>query len=166
MSFLIKHVKGVGDEVDKDSVSNLGIAQQTAAELLATGNIEKKEIAQTVGVSRTTLYNWMKKDDNFNAEVDRLKREHRNFGHQLIESKLVDAVNGYWKLISESNNDMVKKSGYEFFIERSLGKLSNKTEISVDNTVTKVDEDILDTEHERWLKDMGDVVEAEYKEIE
>ncbi|MFJ7940930.1 phBC6A51 family helix-turn-helix protein [Peribacillus sp. NPDC096622] len=152
--------------MDKDSVSNLGIAQQTAAELLATGNIEKKEIAQTVGVSRTTLYNWMKKDDNFNAEVDRLKREHRNFGHQLIESKLVDAVNGYWKLISESNNDMVKKSGYEFFIERSLGKLSNKTEISVDNTVTKVDEDILDTEHVRWLKDMGDVVEAEFKEIE
>ena len=152
--------------MNKDSVSNLGISQQTAAELLATGNIEKKEIAQTVGVSRTTLYNWMKKDDNFNAEVDRLKREHRNFGHQLIESKLVDAVNGYWKLISESNNDMVKKSGYEFFIERSLGKLSNKTEISVDNTVTKIDEDILDTEHERWLKDMGDVVEAEYKEIE
>jgi len=152
--------------VNKDSVSNLGISQQTAAELLATGNIEKKEIAQTVGVSRTTLYNWMKKDDNFNAEVDRLKREHRNFGHQLIESKLVDAVNGYWKLISESNNDMVKKSGYEFFIERSLGKLSNKTEISVDNTVIKIDEDILDTEHERWLKDMGDVVEAEYKEIE
>lgn len=43
--------------MDKDSVSNLGIAQQTAAELLATGNIEKKEIAETVGVSRITLYN-------------------------------------------------------------------------------------------------------------
>ncbi|MED3691294.1 phBC6A51 family helix-turn-helix protein [Peribacillus butanolivorans] len=152
--------------MDKDSISNLSKIQQAAAELLATGNVEKKEIAETVGVSRTTLYNWMAKNDNFNAEVDRLKREFKNFGHQLIEAKLVDAVNGYWKLISESNNDMVKKSGYEFFIERSLGKLSNKTEISVDNTVNKVDADILEDEHERWMKDMGEVVEAEYKEIE
>ncbi|MDQ1003977.1 DNA-binding CsgD family transcriptional regulator [Neobacillus niacini] len=107
--------------------------QQAAAQLLATGSHEKQEIAKIVGISRTTLYHYMKQD-KFIAEVDRLKREFRTFGKELMESKLVEAVNGYWDLIKGTDNSMVAAKGYEFFIERSLGKLTNKAEITVEAT--------------------------------
>lgn len=129
--------------------------QIAAAQLLAVGGIEKQDIAKQVGVSRTTLYNWLTKNEDFKAEVASLKREFRNFGNELIESKLVDAVDGYWNLIKQSNNDMVAAKGYEFFIERSLGKLTNNLTLTTEvNNMKPVDEDILDQEYKKFEQEM------------
>lgn len=129
--------------------------QLAAAQLLAVGGHEKQEIAKQVGVSRTTLYNWLTKNDDFKAEVASLRREFRNFGTELIESKLVDAVNGYWELITKSNNPMAAAKGYEFFIERSLGKLTNNHSITTEIENKKViDEDILDLEYKKFEQEM------------
>ncbi|TCN25493.1 phBC6A51 family helix-turn-helix protein [Mesobacillus foraminis] len=128
--------------------------QQAAAQLLAQGTLEKQEIAKRVGISRTTLYHYMKQA-KFIAEVDRLKQDFKTFGKGLVESKLTDAVNGYWKLLEQSNNDMVRAKGYEFFIERSLGKLTNSHTISTEVTnIKQVDEDILEAEQEQWAKEL------------
>lgn len=120
----------VGGEM-KMSQELLSEQQQTAARLLAIGGMEKQQIADTVGICRSTLWAWEKKGI-LDSEVDRIKREFQSFGKQLMENKLLEAVNGYWDLIQKTNNDMVAKSGYEFFIERSLGKVSSKAEITVD----------------------------------
>jgi hypothetical protein len=56
---------------------------------------------------------------------------------------------------------MVAKGGYEYFIDRSLGKLTGKTEITVDTTnVKKIDSELLEQEYQRWVKDMGKVIEV------
>jgi predicted DNA-binding protein YlxM (UPF0122 family) len=117
--------------------------QQTAARLLAIGNLDKQGIADSIGISRTTLWQW-EKSGKLSAEVDRIKLEYQNFGKQLMENKLVDAVNGYWSLIQSTDNAMVAKSGYEYFIDRSLGKVTSKTEITLDaiNTNQYNDNDI------------------------
>lgn len=129
--------------------------QLAAAQMLAVGGIEKQEIAKAVGVSRTTLFNWLTKNEDFKAEVASVKREFKNFGTQLIESKLVDAVNGYWDLIKKSNNDMVSAKGYEFFIERSIGKLTNNLNLTTEvNNIKNVDEDILDLEYKKFEQEM------------
>jgi tRNA A-37 threonylcarbamoyl transferase component Bud32 len=130
--------------------------QQTAARLLAIGGLEKQQIADSVGISRATLWNW-EKTDKMKAEVDRVKREFQNFGKQLMENKLHDAVQGYWDLIKKTNNDMVAKSGYEYFIDRSLGKNSNKVEITTSLDTANVSADILEEEHAKWERDIIDV---------
>jgi len=117
-----------------------------AAQLVAAGQMEKQQIAEVVGINRTTLWNW-EKDEKFKAEVDRLKREVQDFGEGLIKGRLVEAVKGYWNLIESTDNAMVKKQGYEFFIERSLGKLSTKLEVEANtNESKKVDTDLLANE--------------------
>lgn len=63
------------------------------------------------------------------AEVDSVRQDFKIFGKQLMEARLVDAVDGYWDLIKKSNNPMVSAKGYEFFIERSLGKLTNRIKL-------------------------------------
>lgn len=121
--------------------------QLAAAQLLAIGTIDKQDIAKQVGISKTTLYNWINKNKDFMAEVDSVKHDFKNFGLQLMEARLVDAVDGYWNLIKNSKNDMVSSKGYEFFIERSLGKLTNNVALTTNIENTKpVDEDILESE--------------------
>jgi hypothetical protein len=51
-----------------------------------------------------------------------LKREFESFGLELISSKFIQAVNGYWDLIQHTDNDRVKGEGYRYFIDRKLGK--------------------------------------------
>jgi DNA-binding XRE family transcriptional regulator len=134
------------DELDKK--------RQAAAQLLAIGGIEKSEIARRVGVSRTSLWSW-EKEDKMIAEINRLKHEYKVFGKELMESKLVEAVNGYWKLIQSTDNAMVAAKGYEYMIDRSLGKVTNKHEIQAsvvpDSHNSK---DIIEAENEQWLSEV------------
>ncbi|MEH6957776.1 phBC6A51 family helix-turn-helix protein [Neobacillus drentensis] len=129
------------------SEEKLNKQQLAAAQLLAIGTIDKQDIAKSVGISKQTLYNWINKNKEFMAEVDSIKRDYKNFGQQIMEARLLDAVNGYWDLIHKTNNPMVSSKGYEFFIERSLGKVTNNIKLSteIDNTKT-VDKDVLEAE--------------------
>ncbi|MBP1935016.1 phBC6A51 family helix-turn-helix protein [Ammoniphilus resinae] len=124
--------------------------QQIAAQLLASGAMEKQEIAKAVGVSRGTIYNW-EKQEQFMEEVNRLKHEIKVFGMDMIAGKLAEAVQDYWRLIQETDNDRVKAEGYQYFINRNLGKPT--TMIGMDEEtgkVNKVNEDVLEAEFEEW----------------
>ncbi|MED1443041.1 phBC6A51 family helix-turn-helix protein [Aeribacillus composti] len=129
--------------------------QIVAAQLLASGELEKKEIAKQIGISRQTLYNWINKDENFKAEVDRLRLELKSFGEELIAGKLVEAVKGYWDLIESTNNARVKAEGYRYFIDRNLGKPTSKLDIEAGMKENdQVDEDILEAEFDEWENDV------------
>ena len=123
--------------------------QQAAASLLANGSMEKQAIAKYIGISRTTLYQWMK-NDNFNAEVDRLKHEIKVFGQEIIAGKLAEAVSKYWNLIESTDNQRVKAEGYQYFINRNLGKPTSKLELEAGMKEAEVSDDILDAEFEEW----------------
>lgn len=125
--------------------------QEAAAQLLAHGGIEKQEIAKQLQISRQTLWNWENKDEKFKNRVDFLKREFESFGVELINSKFIQAVNGYWDLIRQTENDRVAADGYRYFIDRKLGKPTSKHEIEAGIKETnKVDEDVLESEFEEW----------------
>jgi Helix-turn-helix of insertion element transposase len=135
------------------SDKKLNQQQLAAAQLLAIGTIDNQ-----VGVSKQTLYNWINKNVEFMAEVDSVRQDFKNFGKQLMEARLVDAVDGYWDLIKKSKNGMVSAKGYEFFIERSLGKLTNNLNLTTKvNNIKPVDEDILEAEMKEF--DMIEEVE-------
>ncbi|MDX5476486.1 MAG: helix-turn-helix domain-containing protein [Bacillaceae bacterium] len=126
--------------------------QQAAASLLANGSMEKQAIAKYIGISRTTLYQWMK-NDNFNAEVDRLKHEIKVFGQEIIAGKLAEAVSKYWNLIESTDNQRVKAEGYQYFINRNLGKPTSKLELEAGMKEAEVSDDILDAEFEEWYQE-------------
>ncbi len=123
--------------------------KQVAAQLIASGALEKQEIAKIVGVSRQTLWEW-EKNELFKGEIDRLKREIQVFGQDMIHGKLAEAVKRYWELIETTNNDRVKAEGYQYFINRNLGKPTSKLDIEAGMKESKVDEDVLESEFEEW----------------
>jgi DNA-binding XRE family transcriptional regulator len=128
--------------------------KQMAAQLIAQGAMEKQEIASVVGVNRTTLWTWEKNDEKFKAEIDRLKQEIKVFGMDMIAGKLAEAVHKYWDLIDSTDNQRVKAEGYQYFINRNLGKPTSKLDIDTGmNVANEVDKDILDAEFEEWEVD-------------
>jgi transcriptional regulator with XRE-family HTH domain len=128
--------------------------QIVAAQLLASGSVEKQEIAKSVGCSRSTLYNWINKDENFIAEVDRLRHELKVFGEDLIAGRLVDAVKGYWDLIIKTDNARVAADGYRYFIDRNLGKPTTKLDVEAGmKQEQNLDNDILEAEFDDWDKE-------------
>ncbi|WP_425203992.1 phBC6A51 family helix-turn-helix protein [Priestia megaterium] len=131
--------------------------QLMACEMLARGGIERKEIAEQVGISRATLYNWLKKPE-FNAEVDRRIQEYKDFGHMMFLTYLPRAIEGYWNMTTSTRNHNAAGAGYQYFIDRSLGKTTDKTEVTV-NGVDKgseIEPVILDMEQLAFEQSMNE----------
>ena len=127
--------------------------QRDAQLLLAIGNLEKQEIAKTVGVSRSTLWEWEKKV-GWKAEVDRVRRDTENFALTLYYNNLINAVNNIKDLGSNSTNDMVKLNANLEIINRILGKPSNNIKLSTEVDITKtVDQDVLEAEFAEFEQD-------------
>ncbi|WP_273129994.1 phBC6A51 family helix-turn-helix protein [Bacillus weihaiensis] len=137
------------------SEEKLNKQQLAAAQLLALGTIDKQDIAKQVGISKTTLYNWINKNGEFVAEVDTIKRDFKNFGNQLMEARLVDAVNGYWNLIQKTDNAQTAAKGFEYFIDRSLGKVTSNLKLTTEvENIKPIDKDTLDAEFEQFKQEM------------
>lgn len=123
--------------------------QEAAAQLIAAGELEKQQIAERLGVSRQSLWNW-EQTEKFKMRLNELRRDFESFGVSLIHSKFVDAANEYWELIHTTNNDRVKAEGYRYFIDRKIGKPTSKHQIEAGlSTNEPVDEDVLDAEFEQ-----------------
>ncbi|PIC72415.1 phBC6A51 family helix-turn-helix protein [Sporosarcina sp. P17b] len=122
--------------------------KEAAAQLLATGGLEKQEVARQLGIGRSTLWKWETQDDVFAARVDELKHEFESFAKGLIQSKLVTAVEDYWKLIKTCDNARVSADGYRFFIENQIGKPTSRVEVANTTKVKPTEVDILQDEFE------------------
>ncbi|MEX3710866.1 phBC6A51 family helix-turn-helix protein [Cytobacillus horneckiae] len=127
--------------------------QKEAIKLLAAKTMTKQQIADLLDVSRTTLWYWHK-DPDFVREVNNFERELENFGNLLIKSKTLEAIEGYWNLTKDSKNDMVRRNGYEYFLNRSLGKMPETIHHTNDTSQTSAGKDILEAEQEEWEQQM------------
>ncbi len=112
------------------SEENLPVNKEAAAQLIASGGVEKQEIAKRVGVSRATLWNWENKDEKFKARIESLKQEFEIFGIQLISSKFNDAIKDLWNLGQDTKNDKVRYDVLRYFIDQKIGKPTSKAEIT------------------------------------
>lgn len=82
----------------------LGKKHRTAIRLLIEGEMSKEEIAQSVKVSRRTLYNWMNDEDfseEYNEQLDELDRKIK----RRISNLVSDALDRQKKILCKSNND-------------------------------------------------------------
>lgn len=138
------------------SDENLTMQQEAAAQLIATGGLQKQEIADKLSISKPTLWKWENKE-NFKARVNELRRDFKSFGVDLISSKFVTAVDGYWKLIEETDNARVKAEGYRYYIDRMIGKPKSTVDIDTNlNNEDQIDEDIIEAEFEQIANDYDD----------
>lgn len=103
-------------------------------ELIVSGEYQVKEIADLVGVSRQTIYDWLKKDD-VKALLDERLHEIRTNAAKSFDAKLDKAIDEYWKLAMTTTDVRTKQVALSYWIDRSLGKTTNRLE--VDNRINK-----------------------------
>lgn len=106
----------------------LDARQLKAIELLASGETVRV-VADSVGVNRKTVYDWLKKE-NFKAELDRQVKELKS----NVEKKLLSNVNPFLdeltKIALYSESDKTRLDAITYCINRLVG------------TPTKVQQDI------------------------
>lgn len=113
----------------------LDARQLKAIELLASGETVRV-VADSVGVNRKTVYDWLKKE-NFKAELDRQVKELKS----NVEKKLLSNVNPFLdeltKIALYSDSDKTRLDAITYCINRLVG------------TPTKVQQDITEKEEMR-----------------
>lgn len=136
-----------------------------AIELIADGEMTKTQIAGKCGVSRQALYDWLANPE-FSAMLDERLQNRKKFVEKMFDGKLEFVVDKLYELAMDNSNARVQAQVLQYLADRSLGKTASKHELTTKvEAIKKTDIDILDNEHEQWLKDM-DVIDGEYEELE
>lgn len=113
-------------------------------EYLVSG-MEITKIAEIIGKSRQTIYDWLKQD-SFKAALDERIQENKVQAEKIVNSKLPEALNKIWLMICESQSDKVKADLLKYWVDRQLGKPSSQVGLDIDDKRDKdagVDDDIL-----------------------
>ena len=110
--------------------SELSAKQTQAALLLARGDTVTTT-AEQVGVNRMTVQQWLKKDDNFNAYLNSLKREFVDAGRSAMRASIVTAIDTINQLMLSSTNDVVRLNAAKEILDRA--GLANDKPIGSDN---------------------------------
>ncbi|MDP2631130.1 MAG: hypothetical protein Q8P56_07045 [Candidatus Uhrbacteria bacterium] len=102
---------------DKTIIIRQGKLKQALLEQLKrTPTIEQS--CQKVGVSRMTVYRWMKSNHRFAQDVENALREGRDLVSDIAETKM-------FSLIGEGKTEMIK-----YFLTHNNPRYSNKLELS------------------------------------
>ena len=98
--------------------SELSAKQTQAALLLACGDTITTT-AEQIGVNRMTIQQWLKKDDNFNAYLNSLKREFVDAGRSAMRASIVTAIDTINQLMLSSTNDVVRLNAAKEILDRA-----------------------------------------------
>lgn len=112
--------------------SELSVKQTQAALLLARGDTITTA-AEQIGVNRMTIQQWLKKDDNFNAYLNSLKREFVDAGRSAMRASIVTAIDTINQLMLSSTNDVVRLNAAKEILDRA--GLANDKPIGSDNVL-------------------------------
>ncbi|WP_337019748.1 phBC6A51 family helix-turn-helix protein [Oceanobacillus massiliensis] len=122
--------------------------RQHAAFLLATGMMDKTDIAKEVQVSRTTLWHWENNDERLRAEVDRLKQEFKTQGQNFLLGKVNAALQDIYSLSKNAESEKVRLEALKYISDHALGKATNKVELTTEIAKNNINDDILDVEYD------------------
>lgn len=98
-----------------------------AIELLVDGVETKKDIAEQIGVSRTTLYDWLK-DPEFLLELGKSEQAAKHFTQQKINRKKDRLVEIIHEIAESSANDMARLNAAKDLLDRGHGKATSKVQ--------------------------------------
>lgn len=117
--------------------------QRKAIELIVSGEYQITQVAELVGVHRTTIYNWLDNEE-FKAEMDKRLQDIKNQAEKEFNTKLLKAIDEYWKIAMSSTDMRTKEKALSYWIDRSLGKTTSRLEMADNRTDTNItEEDIL-----------------------
>ncbi len=111
--------------------------QRKSIELMVSGEYTVTEIAELVGVHRTTIYNWLDKEE-YKTELDKRLQEIKHQAEQEFNKRLLVAIDEYWKIAMSSTDMRTKEKALSYWIDRSLGRTTAKMEM----TDNKADADV------------------------
>ena len=117
------------DCVDENAPDDylLTAKQYNAIELLLSGE-DKSSVARSVGVSRQTLYRWLK-DDRFVAELTDCTTEKKRQTINYINSKALIAAKKYWAL-TDCGDNRTKMGVLKDWLNRAIGAPASNVEIT------------------------------------
>lgn len=117
-------------------------------EMLCDENENITHISEVLGVSRTTIYNWMR-DERFKAALAECEQDIKNRTHHIFVCRLPAVIEKLYKLTDCADN-RTKLQAVKEWIERAIGKVNTAVtfedkrtesdELSMDDLVKKVDE--------------------------
>jgi hypothetical protein len=123
--------------------------------LLLAGELNYSEIAKAVPCSRQSILDW-RANTEFKEEMDRRRQERKDFGSRIFESQFVWCVTEYMKLGKTTDNAETKRKILEYGIERNLGKIPTKTEVTDTRESTGTDGSLMDNEFVKWKAQAND----------
>lgn len=100
--------------------------QFKALELYIGGNTPT-DIAKMCGISRTTFYDWLKKDE-FKSELDRQQQENKSRATQRISSKVDTYITELERIALTSKSDKTRTDALTYLIDHVVGKSTTKFE--------------------------------------
>lgn len=96
-------------------------------EIYLTG-MPMTDIANTLGVNRSTVYDWLNRDD-VKAEVESRQREIRDAGMQFIKARYYKYLNNIDKLCDNFEDKRTALASNQFMVEKMDGKNTAKLEV-------------------------------------
>lgn len=151
--------------------------REKAAQLLAEGRLSDQKVADLVGVSRQTLFDWKTKDPAFGAHLQELlkksseealkygiaRRETRIAVQQELQSKLLTVIDERAKDAQDNGSTVPgMKTGLVCKTIKGIGKGEDFQVVEVYETDTPTVKALLAL-HEQAAKETGQFVEAEVK---
>lgn len=113
----------------------LDLRKQQLIELkLKYPTIGNTELAEKIGVSRQSIWEWSKQAE-VQAELDRRLREINQDANRHLKSCASDLMAEMLNLaLDRSTEARVRNSALQYLIDRSLGKAAEQVDLNIDNS--------------------------------
>lgn len=150
VKLLLKSKGGFTQESEVREMNELPKNRQHAAMLLATGQMDKSDIAKEVGISRQSLWLWERDDQKMMAEVDRLRREFKSQGENFLLGKVNAVLHDIYELSQSAESEKVRLEALKYMGDQAIGKATSKLEIDASNIqeISNPNSDLLATEYD------------------
>ena len=93
-------------------------------------------ISKITGVTRQSIYNWMK-DEEFKEELDKALDRAKSDANYKITSKLTNYIDELSRLALTAKSEKIRSDTLMYLVDRVLGKSTTKIESMVDNNSNK-----------------------------
>lgn len=105
--------------------------QSEVIDLLVLGNMSKEAIAKSVGVAPKSIYNWLNKNEEFKAELQRRTEVFNDTRMGEAKKKLAvhldNAINNIIEIMNDKDNPK-RFEATKYLIDRNLGNTTTKVE--------------------------------------
>ena len=96
-------------------------------------NMGNNELAEIVGVSRQSIWNWLTKDEEVKAELDRRLRDINRAANLHLSSQTAKLMDAMLELVLSPNTEQrTRNSALQYLLDRSMGKAAQQIDIDVD----------------------------------